>query len=136
MAPESFQLENPLPDFRKAQPGAADLSPRGLTRLWQIERQAFFVEELIQALGRSAPHIENFQRLTNKPIPDAQELRAGFDQWLVPRERELRFTGPPEERYLRYIRLFLDARGCSTAVNTAPTDDYLGFFKEFSHILG
>ena len=70
--------------------------------------------------------------MTNKRVPDAHELRVGFDSWLAERAKELKFHGPEEEVYLRHVRLFLDARGCSTAVNSAPVDDYLGFFKEFT----
>lgn len=125
-------IESNLPDFRKTNPSAADLSPKGLTRLWQVETRTEFVETLVGALGEKAPKTIGIGRLTNKSTPEAAELRAGFDQWLGSRNKIFRFTGTPEDVFLRHLRLFMETRACLTSVNNAPIDDYMGFYQSIS----
>lgn len=127
---EDLDLRAVLPDFRKANPRAADISPKGLVRLWQIESRTKFSEELVEALGRSAPKTLLLSRFTNKKLPEAVELRAGFDTWLDRRKKELKFSGTPESIFTKQLRIFLEIHACSTAFNTAPVDDYIGFFDK------
>ena len=128
--PVKFELT--LPDFRKATPSAASLSPRGLSRLWQVERSACFVEDLIVALGHSAPKFANILRITNSPSPSAAELRNDLDVWLAERRDRLKIPGRDEEAFLKFSRLYLETRGCLSAINSAPSDDYLGFYNEIT----
>jgi Zn-dependent peptidase ImmA (M78 family)/transcriptional regulator with XRE-family HTH domain len=126
-------LEATLPDFRKPNPSAANLSPKGLTRLWQIERRGKFVDDLAGALGKSAPKTVGLSRFTNQAVPEAAELRAGFDRWLATRDKSLRFSGTKEDAFQKHLRLFLEITSCSTSINSAPVDDYLGFYQSLSN---
>ena len=131
-------FEATLPDFRKSSPSAADLSPKGLTRLWQVERRAKFVGDLTLALGTSAPKTVGLTRFTNQSVPEAAELRAGFDRWLSTRDKSLKFSGTKEDAFQKQLRLFLEIMSCSTSVNSAPIDDYLGFYQKIpdaSHLI-
>lgn len=127
------EIENMLPDFRKTNPTAANLSPKGLARLWQVERRSAFVGELVKALGKNAPNTQSIARLTNRPIPEPTELRAAFDNWVETRDKSLRFSGSAEEIVFRQLRLFLEIRSCQTVFNSAPVDDYLGFYNNLSN---
>lgn len=117
-----------LPDFRKASPRAADLSPRGLVRLWQVERRAKFVDEVSKQLGKNRPESLKLKRVTNNAVVQAGQLRANFDSWLSSRPKSLRFQGSREDVFSRQLRLYLEVHRCQTIVNSAPVEDYLGFF--------
>lgn len=123
-----LDLAELVPDFRKSSPREADLSPRGLSRLWQVERGVGFVGQLISELGSSAPTTGKFQRLTNKAVVPPNVLRANFDTWLADRSSKLKFTGSKEDIFSKQLRLYLEVHGCHTVVNTAPIVDYLGFY--------
>lgn len=125
-------IEFSLPDFRKENPSTADISPKGWHRLWQIERRANFVSDLTEALGSGAPKTSSIARLTNRSLPEAAEIRAGFDIWLSKRAKNLKFSGTKEDIFIQHLRLFLESRACSTAVNSAPIDDYIGFYNKIS----
>ena len=130
--PEMVEIEATLPDFRKATPVAANLSPRGLNRLWQVEKRSKFVEELVAALGGEAPKTSSLLRHTNSPIPEPTELRTAFDEWRSKHINRLKFQGSNEDKFLKYLRLFLENHNCLTAINSAPIDDYLGFYNDIS----
>lgn len=123
-----IELDNVLPDFRKTNPVEADLSPRGLTKIWQVEKRINFVQAVIEALGQSAPKTKKFKRLTNKNVVDAATLRSRFDDWLDRRPSTLRFQGSREDIFSKQLRLYLEVHGCHTSINSAPIDDYLGFY--------
>lgn len=125
-------LQETLPDFRKTRPTAANLSPKGLTRLWQVGNQATFIDDLVEALGRDAPDLLPLHRVTNRRVPSASELRVAFESWLGDRSSKLRFSGNNTENFHRHLRLFLDSHGCFTVSNDAPIEDYLGFYKKFA----
>lgn len=127
-AQETPEFDSTLPDFRRQAPTAANVSPRGLRRIWDIENRAKFTKSLLEALGKSAPELPSFRRLTNKRTPSPDSLRAAFESWLGVVAPTLRFGDSPEA-FFKYLRLFIDRTGCATSVNTAPIDDYLGFFK-------
>lgn len=126
------EFSDTLPDFRKANPTEANLSPRGLIRIWQTQSQAEFVEILAGALGRSKPERSSFRRLTNEKQPSAETLRNQFDIWSERVVNNLKFSGTHEMRFLSYLRSFVEFHGCNTVFNSAPASDYLGFFDEYS----
>lgn len=127
---EPFDLELNLPDFRKPNPAAAALSPKGLTRLWQVQNRARFVAQIVNALGRDAPTKNSILRYTNKSRPDAAELRSGFDQWLIGVKEKAIKSGESASVFDKQLRIFLETRACATSVNGAPIDDYMGFFDK------
>jgi Zn-dependent peptidase ImmA (M78 family) len=118
-----------LPDFRRELPTAANVSPRGLKRIWDIDNRSVFTKALIVALGADLPKLPSFSRLTNKLAPSPEALREAFDTWQARVNKQLKFPTETPEGVFKYIRLFIDRSGCSTSVNSAPVDDYLGFFK-------
>lgn len=124
-------IESVPPDFRKRTPVSADLTPRGLVRIWQVEKVAEFTHQLLIALGQSAP--KRTQRQKSYDLTDdlAFDLRAEFDDWLGRHRSKLKLTGTASETTFKYLRLFMETRGALTAYNHAPEEDYLGFYKEF-----
>jgi Zn-dependent peptidase ImmA (M78 family)/transcriptional regulator with XRE-family HTH domain len=125
---DELDLADLVPDFRKSSPQEADLSPRGLSRMWQVERGVEFVGQLTAELGKAAPITSRFERLTNKSVVQPDVLRANFDNWLSERAAKLRLTGSREDIFSKHLRLYLEVHGCHTVVNTAPIEDYLGFY--------
>lgn len=115
-------------DFRKTRPTSADLSPKGLRRIWQIQGRAAFTEELVRGLGSSKPKVSSLTRYTNSGSPSASELRNAFDDWLRLKQKPLRLSGAGEDLFAKHARVFLEVHACQTTFNSAPTEDYLGFF--------
>ncbi len=127
-----IEVEDVIPDFRKSNPTVADLSPKGLTRLWQVERRSRFIGEVSQELGKNSPNTGKITRITNDLVVKPTQLRAAFDEWLSARIKSFKFAGSKEDVFSKHLRLFLDVHGCQTIVNTAPIDDYLGFYVDYS----
>jgi len=121
-----------LPDFRKTNPTKANLSPRGLVRIWQTQSQAEFVEMMARALGALKPQRSTFLRLTNEKQPSAEALRNQFDLWNEKVAKGLKFSGTDEMKFSSYLRCFVEFHGCNTVFNSVPETDYLGFFDEYS----
>lgn len=124
-------IESVPPDFRKRTPVSADLSPRGLVRIWQVEKVAEFTHQLVLALGESAPSRPDNRKRFELTDDLAFALRAEFDDWLGRRRSKLKMTGSLSEATFKYLRLFIESRGALTSYNDAPEEDYLGFYKEF-----
>jgi len=125
-------IESVPPDFRKRTPISADLTPRGLIRIWQVEKVAEFTHQLLIALGDNAP--TRHQRQHSLELTDdlAFALRAEFDEWLARHRSKLKLTGTTIESTFKYLRLFMETRGVLTAYNDAPEEDYLGFYQDFA----
>jgi Zn-dependent peptidase ImmA (M78 family)/transcriptional regulator with XRE-family HTH domain len=127
-----LELDEALPDFRKSNPSEAKLSPKGLTRIWNIQKQSNFVAKLLEGLGRNAPKRRSLARITNRPQPDAEALRSNFDEWRDQVQAKLRYQYNDEDLFFAHFRLFVDVHSCNTILNSAPENDFLGFYSEDS----
>lgn len=138
VAPYTFFSDKPLefnetlPDFRKANPSEAKLSPKGLIRIWNIQKQSIFVAKLLDGLGRNAPTRRSLARITNRLQPDAESLRINFEEWRNQRQAKFRFQHNDEDLFFAQVRLFIDVHSCNTILNSAPENDFLGFYYEDS----
>lgn len=127
---EPLKFNETLPDFRKAKPIEAKLSPKGLTRIWNIQKQSNFVAKLLEGLGQNAPQRRSLARITNRLQPDAESLRSNFDEWRNQVQAKLRFQHNDEDLFFAHFRLFVDVHSCNTILNSAPEEDFLGFYSE------
>ncbi len=126
----------PLPtDFRQKEPSEASLSPKGVRALLASERIAEFTKQLTIELDYQPVDLSKSARLANSPSKRAAKLRSAFDNWLMPREKSLGFSGPNEQRFMGALRLFFEVQGGVAIVNDAPSKDYLGFFSDHSSAL-
>ena len=136
VAPYAFFSDKPLefnetlPDFRKAHPSEAKLSPKGLTRIWNVQKQSIFVAKLIEGLGRNAPTRPSLARITNRLQPDAESLRSNFEEWRNQRQSKFRLQYNEEDLFFAHLRIFIDVHSCNTILNSAPENDFLGFYSK------
>lgn len=126
-----LRLEPTLPDFRKPNLPSADLSPEGLARLWNSEKVAAFTDQLTSILNLKFSSTKRWMRLTNEPLPSANQLRLSFNEWRSTHAPGLRHAGSETQLTFKYLRHYIETFGCITMVNDAPTKDYLGFYKTF-----
>lgn len=127
---QPITFDDGLPDFRKATLTDAKVSPRGLTRIWSIQRQSKFVAQLLESLGQNAPKPKSLGRITNRDRPDPETLRASFDEWRSRVQVKLKLQQNSEDLFFSHIRLFADVHACNSVMNSAPEGDYLGFYSE------
>ena len=125
-----FEAPDSLTDFRKANLGSANVSPKGLMKIWSAENSGTFLADLLSALGRNRPKTKSFARITNLKKPDSSELRTAFDDWSASHTQTLKIQGSDEERFIKLFRYFLEIHGCRTIFNSAPLEDFLGFFTD------
>lgn len=124
-------FEESPPDFRRRDPTAAELTPRGWLRIWKTEQIADFTRELIVALGRALPERKAFRNHQSLSTKVAADYREGFDEWFSSKAASLKLQGPPEAQAFLGLRLYLETFESLTTVNDAPPSDYLGFFKNY-----
>lgn len=121
----------PLPlDFRKRNPEPASISPSGLRSLLSAERIATFSRQIATAIGYEPTRLKkiNIKKDTAKEI--ASEVRSDFDDWYLKHLPNLGLTGPTEHQFMSALRLYLEVRGVLVNINSAPSDDFMGFYLE------
>jgi Zn-dependent peptidase ImmA (M78 family)/transcriptional regulator with XRE-family HTH domain len=125
----SPNLEMVLADFRKVEPRPADLSPRGLVRLWSVEKISTFTRQLQTSIASDLPALRDLPRPNRLTTAYARELRTQFDSWFETKQKALSLSGPPEARIFTALRLYFETCGAVSVVNDAPAGDYMGFYS-------
>lgn len=121
----------PLPtDFRKTDPRPAELSPAGVKTLLWGERISQFTAQLAAELDYEAPSLDASAHGSRSPQERAVRLRSAFDEWYIPKQADLGFSGAAEQRFMGALRLFFEIQGGIVNVNEAPFEDYLGYFLD------
>lgn len=123
-------LENILPDFRRVNPAPADLSPRGLARIWSTEHISSFAKQLTGALAKNLPEFNNLPVKTSLSARFATSFREEFDHWLTVRQDKFNFSGAREAQFLAGLRLYFESHKKISLINDAPASDYFGFYNE------
>lgn len=121
-------LPEPLPDYRRQVPGPAQLTPAGMRRVWNAEQTATFTRQLFIELNNSGLFRKHRDFPNSTTKKSAQEFRCAFDYWFNRKEKGLEISGPIEQRFLIALRLYIESSGIITASNTAPPEDYSGFY--------
>lgn len=124
------KLEIIIPDFRRQNPQPADLSPRGLVRIWAVEKISTFTRQLQFQLTDALPPLRQITKPNRLSTAYANRLRSEFDDWFGQRESAFGLSGPTESRTLTGLRLYFETFGALSFVNDAPAKDYMGFYAE------
>lgn len=121
-------LEESLPDLRRAEPGPSHLSPAGMRKVWLAENSATFTSQLAVALDYVKPDWSIPQELPSTEL--ATSVRAQFEDWYRRVGSRLALTGTHEQNFFNAFRIFLEAQGTIVNVNDAPPDDFFGFYTK------
>jgi Zn-dependent peptidase ImmA (M78 family)/transcriptional regulator with XRE-family HTH domain len=121
-------LQQSLPDYRKAEPTPAHLSPAGARRVWQAEAVSDFAAQMVSTFGYQRPKWADDVPKGAVDRKLAVALRSYFDNWCASRIDAFELLGPDEHKTLQCFRIFLEVQGLAVSINDAPAKDYLGFY--------
>jgi len=82
------------------------------------------------ALKFESPNLSKAAGPPEASLEYARNLRAVFDQWRASRESRFAFAGASEQITLSLARIFFEAQGQLVNIDSAPEEDYTGFFLE------